>query len=56
VARLVFYWDAPDFRPDNPVFFISGIRLHILLDLPDILKDTENSRIAGQIEETTINL
>jgi hypothetical protein len=31
--------DAPDIRPDNPAFFISGIRRDTGFTLPDIRPD-----------------
>jgi hypothetical protein len=37
--------DAPDIRPDNPAFFISGIQPDTGFELPDIRPDTKNCRI-----------
>jgi hypothetical protein len=48
----------PGIRPDNPAFFISGIRPDNGFDLLDIRPDTgtENSLISGKIEEIPISI
>jgi hypothetical protein len=41
----VFIKDVPDIRPDNPAFFISGIRLDIGFDLLNIRPDTGYQKV-----------